>query len=294
MELQGLLSALVTPFTAGGADIDEARLRTLVEETIEQGAHGLIPCGSTGEFATLTHDERRLVTEIVLDQNAGRIPVVPQVGALTAKEAIVLGKHAEEKGADAVLTVAPFYEPLTEEDAAQYHRSVAEALSVPTMIYNIPLHTGVNLGPELIGQLASEVEQIQYVKDTSLDMHQATILIQDYGDVVKTFVGLDTFYLVSLLAGGAGAINGAANLVTPELVAIWDAVQAGDLAGARKTWDLVYPVLKCLTEVPYNAGVKAGLDILGRTAGDPRLPASPLPAEARADLEAALKGLTAA
>lgn len=293
MELQGLLSALVTPFTADGEAIDESRLRGLVDEQIAAGAHGLIPCGSTGEFATMTHDERRLVTEVVLDQASGRVPVVPQVGALTAKEAISLGKHAEQAGADAVLTVAPFYEPLSEDDAVLYHRSVAEALAVPTMIYNIPLHTGINISPELIGQLAAEVEQIKYVKDTSLDMHQAEILIQEYGEVVKTFVGLDTFYLVSLLAGGAGAINGAANIVTAELVAIWDSVQAGDLAGARKTWDLVYPVLKFLTDVPYNAGVKAGLDILGRSAGDPRLPATPLPLDARAPLEAALSRLAA-
>lgn len=291
MELQGLLSALVTPFTTDGEVIDETRLRSLVDEQVAAGAHGLITCGSTGEFATLSHDERRQVTEIVLDQTAGRVPVVPQIGALTAKEAISLGKHAEQAGAAAVLTVAPFYEPLTEADALRYHRSAADALGVPTMIYNIPLHTGVNIGPELIGQLAAEVEQIKYVKDTSLDMHQAEILIQEYGDVVKTFVGLDTLYLVSLLAGGAGAINGAANIVPAELVAIWDAVQAGDLARAREVWDQVYPVMKFLTDVPYNAAVKAGLDILGRSAGDPRLPATPLPLDERGPLEAALSKL---
>lgn len=167
MDLQGLLSALVTPFTADGAEIDEQGLRALVDRQIDEGVHGVIPCGSTGEFTTLTNDERRLVTEIVIDQTAGRVPVVPHIGALTAGEAIALGKHAEQKGADAVLTVAPFYEPLTPDDAMNYHRSVAGALSVPSMIYNIPIATGVNIDPELIGQLAREVEQIKYIKDTS-------------------------------------------------------------------------------------------------------------------------------
>ncbi|WP_412518184.1 dihydrodipicolinate synthase family protein [Actinomadura madurae] len=294
MELHGLMSALATPFTAGGASLDEAALRSHVDSQIQGGVHALIPCGSTGEFTTLTVDERRLVTEIVIDQAAGRVPVVPHVGALTARDAIALGRHAEEKGADALMVVAPFYEALPMEDVLGFYRKVAGAVSVPIMVYNAPLATGVNIDPDTMASLAREVEQIKYVKDTSCDMHQAGILIHEYGDAFKTFVGLDTLYFTSLAVGGAGAINGAANLIAPELVAVWDAIQANSLADARKAWNLAYPVMRFLTTVPYNAGVKAGLDILGKSFGDPREPLGALPAEARSPLEAALKRIASA
>lgn len=293
MELRGLLCAMATPFTAEGASIDEANLRKHVDSQIEEGVHALIPCASTGEFTTLTVDERRLVTEIVIDQAAGRVPVVAHAGALTAKEATALSRHAEEKGADAVMAVAPFYEALPMDDVLDFYRRVAGSVSIPVMVYNAPMATGVNIDPETMAALAREVEQIKYVKDTSCDMHQAGILIHEFGDVFKTFVGLDTLYFTSLLIGGAGAVNGAANLIGRELVAVWDAVQAENLADARIAWDIAYPVARFLTTVPYNAGVKAGLDILGKSFGDPREPLGALPVEARGPLEVALKRVTA-
>lgn len=294
MELHGLMSALATPFAGGGESIDEAVLRNHVDQQLADGVHVVIPVGSTGEFTSLTHDERRQVAEIVIDQVAGRVPVVPHVGAMTAKEAIALAKHAEEKGADAIMAVAPYYESPPLEDVLDYYRKIAGSVSIPVMVYNAPLATGCNIDPDSMAGLAREVEQIKYVKDTSCDMHQAGILIHEYGDLFKTFVGLDTLYFTSLAAGGAGAINGAANLIPRELVAVYDAVRAGTLAEAVKTWEIAYPVMKFLTTVPYNAGVKAGLQILGKDFGDPREPLNPLSAEARRPLEEALKRIAAA
>lgn len=293
MELHGLLSALSTPFAPGGDEVDESVLRDLVERTVAGGVHGLIPNGSTGEFTTLSHDERRRVTEIVIDQAGGRVPVIPQIGALTIKETVALAKHAEQAGAAAVMAVSPFYEPLDVEETCDFFRKVAGALSIPMMIYNIPVATGVNLLPAQVAGLAREVDQIQYVKDTSFDFSQASELIHEYGDVVKTFVGMDTLYFATLLVGGAGAVNGAANLITPELVAIYDAVQAGDLPGARAKWDLVYPIMKFLTSGPYAQGVKGASAIAGHPLGEPRAPLHPMDEERRDEIESALKRLAA-
>lgn len=284
MELHGLISAMVTPFEPGeNGAVDETRLRSLVEETIAGGVHGIVPNGSTGEFPTQSFDERRQVVEITLDQVAGRVPVVPHIGAMTAGEAIRLGRHAEELGAAAVMVVSPYYEPLDLEETKDYYRRVAGALSVPVMVYNLPVATGVNLAPSEVAALAHEVETIRYVKDTSGDFNQGCELIHGYGDVIKTFVGLDTLYFAALAEGGAGSVNGAANFIAPELAAVYDATRAGDVETAGKVWASAYPVMKFLVSGGYVAGVKGAMDVIGRSAGDPRLPIHPLSDERRAE-----------
>jgi 4-hydroxy-tetrahydrodipicolinate synthase len=284
MELHGLISAMVTPFEAGEAGaVDEVRLRSIVEETIAGGVHALVPNGSTGEFPTQTHDERRRVVEITLDQAAGRVPVVPHIGAMTAADAIRLGRHAEEHGAAGVMVVSPYYEPLDLDETKDYYRRVAGALSLPVMIYNLPVATGVNLPPREVAALAREVDTIRYVKDTSGDFNQGCELIHEHGDVIKTFVGLDTLYFAALVEGGAGSVNGAANFIAPELAAVYDAARAGDLETAGKVWASVYPVMKFLISGGYVAGVKGAMDVIGRSAGDPRLPIHPMSGERRAE-----------
>jgi len=291
-DIRGLLSAVATPFTAGGAAIDEPQLRALVERTIAGGVHGLVPCGSTGEFVAQSDAERRQTVEIVIDAAAGRVPVVPHVGALTTPEAVALAKHAEASGAAGVMVVAPFYEPLDLEETIAYFRAVADAVSVEIMIYNLPVATGVNLEPAVVASLAREVPNITMVKDTSGDMGQATKLIHDFGDVVKTFVGQDNLYFAALAEGGAGSVNGAANFITPQLVAVYDAVQAGRLTDARKIWDEVFPIMQFLVSGGYVAGVKGTFDELGQSIGDPRLPILPLSAERRAEIRTILSNLS--
>lgn len=293
MELHGLLSALATPFTHDGAQVDEPRLRELIERTITGRVHGIVPNGSTGEFTALSPEERRHVVEVTIDQVAGRIPVVPHIGAMTPSEAIALGRHAETSGASGVMLVAPYYEPLDTMEVMDFYRRVAGSLSIPVMIYNLPVATGVNLLPAQVAQLASEVDTIQYVKDTTGDLSQAAELIHGYGDVVKTFVGQDTLYFTALVEGSAGSVNGAANIIASPLVAVYDQVKAGQLAAARTTWESVYPVMKFLVSGGYVSGVKAALDVAGYSIGDPRLPIHPASSERRAEIEAALKHLAA-
>jgi 4-hydroxy-tetrahydrodipicolinate synthase len=278
--LGGVLVALATPFAPDGS-VDESRLRALVDRTIEGGVHGVVACGSTGEFSALTGDERRLVVETVVDQTAHRVPVVAQTGSTGTTEAIALARHAQSVGADVVMPVAPYYEPLTLAETTHYLRRVATSVEIPVMLYNLPGATGVDLPPDTVAALAREVENIRYVKNTSPDMAQAAQLIHYYGDLVGTFVGWDTLILSSLVSGSAGVMAGTANVVPAEIVAVHDAVKAGDLQSAREAWARIYPLLDTALSTSYVAAVKASLDAVDFSCGPTREPVQPLePADA--------------
>jgi 4-hydroxy-tetrahydrodipicolinate synthase len=278
--LSGVLVALATPFAADGS-LDESRLRELVDRTIDGGVHGVVACGSTGEFSALTIDERRLVVETVVDQAAHRVPVIAQTGSTSTSEAIALSRHAQSVGADVVMPVAPYYEPLSLAETTNYLRRVASAVEIPVMLYNLPGATGVDLSPDTVAALAREVENIRYIKNTSPDMAQAAQLIHHYGDLVGTFLGWDSLILSSLISGAAGVMAGTANVVPAEIVAVYDAVKAGDLEAARQAWARIYPLLDAALSVNYVAAVKVALEAAGFPAGLPREPVLPLePADA--------------
>ena len=276
--LSGVLVALATPFSADGS-VDEATLRALVDRTIDGGVHGVVACGSTGEFSALTSDERRLVVETVVDQTARRVPVIAQTGLTSTAEAIALSRHAQSVGADIVMPVAPFYEPLSLAETMHYMRRVASSVDIPVMLYNLPAATGVDLSPDTVATLAREVENIRYVKNTTPDMAQAAQLIHHYGDLVGTFIGWDTLILSALLSGAAGVMAGTANAVPAEIVAVHDAVQSGDLDAARQAWARIYPLLDAALSLNYIAAVKVALDAVGFPAGPTREPVLPLDPE---------------
>jgi 4-hydroxy-tetrahydrodipicolinate synthase len=275
-KLHGVIAAVATPFTGSGS-VDEETLRRLVDRLIHDGVHALIPCGSTGEFAALTHEERRRVAEVVIAQAASRVPVVPHTGAMTTNEAIELSQHAERAGAAGVMVVAPYYEPLSLTEAKDYYRQVAGSVAIDVMLYNLPTATGINLAPCDIQQLAEDAPNIRYVKDSSGDFDQATVLIHSLRDVVTTFVGMDTSYLSSLVEGANGAVVGAANFLGPGLAGIYDRVKAGDLASAQSSWEAIFGMMKALEAgSAYVSGVKGAMRIVGHPVGDPRAPIRPL------------------
>jgi 4-hydroxy-tetrahydrodipicolinate synthase len=288
--LRGVLVALATPATTGG-DLDEPALRHLVDRTIDGGIHGVVACGSTGEFTALTTSERRRVVEIVVDQAAGRVPVIAQTGATSAAKAIELTRHAEAVGVDVVMPVAPYYETLTLDETLRYLRRVADSVKIPVMLYNLPHATGVDLAPEVVAGLARDVANVRYVKNTSPDMAQAARLIHEYGDVVSTFVGWDTLIFSSLVSGAAGVMAGTANVIPAELVAVHDRVQEGDLAAAGRAWARVYPFLDAALSTTYIAAVKAALDAVGHSAGPVRDPLRPLSGAEAARIERLVSAL---
>lgn len=288
--LKGVYSAVATPFTTD-QEVDEAGLRALIDRTIEAGIHGLVPCGSTGEFSTLTRAEREQVVEVVVEQTAGRVPVVPQTGATSTREAIELARHAETLGAEAIMVVAPYYEPFSVEEIKRYYADVAGSVSIPVMAYNLPAATGVNLTPQILGELINNVPNIKYVKDTSGDFTAAAQLIHEYGDAVSVFVGWDTLLLAALVEGAAGSVIGAANVVPRELVAVYDAVQAGDLALARSQWRVLFPLMSTFVSGGYTAAIKAGMDLIGYSGGPQRSPGADADCERLETLKQNLKAL---
>jgi 4-hydroxy-tetrahydrodipicolinate synthase len=291
-QLGGILSALATPFTPQG-DIDEARLRRLVDRNIAGGVAGVVAGGSTGEFAAMTGAERRLLVETVVDQTARRVPVVAQTGAMSTVEAIELSRHAQAAGADAVMLVTPYYEALTVAETMDYLRTVAGSVQVPVMLYNLPVATGVNLTPDLVRQLATEVDTILHIKDTTGDLSQAARLVHHHGDVISTFVGWDSLCLAAFVEGAAGAVAGTANVIPEELVAVYRAVRAGDLAAARAAWNRIYPLIDAMLAAPFIPAVKAALDEFGFPVGVPRAPVQELDPATRATIAALAADLKA-
>ena len=282
-QLQGILPALVTPFTDDGS-IDEAALRSLVSRLVAAGVGGLVPCGSTGEFATLSSQERKRVTEVVAEAAAGAVPVVPQTGALTTNEAVELSKHAEGVGAAAVMVVPPFYEPPAWADLLRHYETVAHAIAIPIMVYNIPA-SGTRMTVENIDDLAS-IPGVEYMKDSSADAVLLTRLLQEYGDRLGIFNGADT---LSFCALAAGAVWGAANFIPELTVELYrHLVVEKDLDAARAVWDKIWPICHILESTNYASAVKTACELAGIPAGPTRLPVRLLDDETRKQLAAAL------
>lgn len=293
-ELSGVFSALTTPFDANG-DVDETRLRAVVDRHVEGGVDGLLPCGSTGDFTSLSNVERKRVVEVVIDQAGGRAAVVPQTGALTAREAIELSKHAADAGADGVLVITPYYEPLGLDEIRGYYEDISAAVDIPVGVYNLPQGTGVNLEPEWLANLADEVENVTFVKDSTGDFTQVGRLVRDHGNSIKTFVGADTLLLPSAAIGAPGVIIGAPNLLPAEVASVWRAHREGRHQDAEETFLEIYPVLQFLLSGGfYSALIRAGLEILDFSVGAPRKPVLPLSGPAYEEFAGILNALTTA
>jgi 4-hydroxy-tetrahydrodipicolinate synthase len=295
--LHGVLVPIVTPFTADGERVDEIELRSTVDRLIDDGVHGLVPCGSTGEFTTLTVEERRRVTEVVCSQADGRVAVVPQTGALVTEEAVALTRHAAECGAAAALVLPPFYLPAPDEGYRAYYASVADATELPLVAYNIPFATGKDFDPATLGALAQEIPSVQYVKESSGDLTRIQVVARELGDDIKVLNGFDNLTLPALGAGAVGSIVGSGNVVARRQVAVYDAFVDGRHQEALDAFGELMPLLLSFLFAPYYpAGIKAALELTGHGAGPTRAPGTPLPAESRQQLQALLEqlGLSAA
>jgi 4-hydroxy-tetrahydrodipicolinate synthase len=289
-QLSGVLTALVTPFNADGA-VDHSVLAQVVERSIAAGVDGVVACGSTGEVGALTAAEREAVVETVVSAAAGRVPVIAQTGATSTVEAVRLSTAAEAAGADVLMLVTPYYEPMTLEETVRYLDDVASAVTAPVMLYNIPGATGVNLDPDTVRGLAERHNNVRYIKDSSANWEQALQLIHHHSDVIGTFIGWDPYLYSALVEGAAGVMAGTGNVVPNEIVDVVSKIKAGDLTGARQAWDALYPVIDALITLPFIPAVKAGLGLQGLEVGVPRAPMAPLSAADAAHLKTVLAGL---
>ena len=288
--LRGVLTALAIPFDANDR-IDVDVLRTVVSHSIDGGVHGVVACGSTGEFTSMTADERRLVVETVVEHAAGRVPVVAQTGSVSTAEAIALSRHAEAAGADALMLVTPFYEPLSRAETTNYLERVCGSVQIPIMLYNLPSATGVNLDVEMVEDLLDRIPNIKYIKDTSANMAQAGQLIHVLGDRIGTFIGWDSLLLNALTEGAAGVMAGTANIFPKQLVTIYDDVMGGNLTAAQQRWAQLYPLMNTIMTSPFIPAVKAAVSALGIPVGPPRQPLLPLDASLQAKITDAVRAL---
>ena len=280
-QLRGILAAVTTPFTADGEAVDEPNLRAQVERLIAAGIHGLVPTGTTGEFTTLTPQEYRRVIELYVEAADGRVPVVAGVGALSTKGAIELARHAERVGADAIMVVPPFYDPLDFATLKAFLTAVAESITLPIVYYNVPGATGIQLTADQIAELG-DIDRVDYLKDTSGDAVALADLLASRGDRIKAFNGWDTLTFFGIASGAEASVWGAAGIVPELAVELWEALaEKGDLTRGRELWRHLWAISDFLESVNYVAGVKAGLDLIGHSAGPARLPIQPLSAEQR-------------
>lgn len=289
--LNGVLTALTTPFDAD-EKVDFPALKRVIDRSIDAGVNGLVAGGSTGEFAALTAAERLDLVDTVIEHTAGRVPVIAQTGATTTKEAIHFSQAAQESGADVLMVVTPYYEPISLSETVTYIKDVAAAVELPIMLYNIPDATGVNLDPETVRQLAIDVDNIRYIKDSSANWDQALKLIHHHSDVIGTIMGWDDYIFSALVEGATAVMAGAANVIPAEIVSVARRIEAGDLDTALAEWKRLYPVIDAMLSEPFIPAVKAGMRLQGEPVGSPRRPTDDVSAAAVSRIEAALASLS--
>ncbi len=287
MRFQGSYTVCVTPFDAAGA-VDHAALGSYVDWQIEEGVHGLIPLGSTGEFLSLTRDERTAVATKVIDRAAGRVPVLIGTAAEWTDEAVALSREAEALGADGVMLVPPYYSSPTEEELVVHFRKVAEALSIPIMLYNNPFTANVDLTAPLVARL-SEIDNIRYIKDTSKNVHRVTELLDLCKGRMTVFAGY--YPWESYLAGAEGYSSVMSNIAPRLSAETFERTRAGDCAGGRDLYLKSLPLINALAGDLYVSATKAAMEMTGRPMGGPRPPRLPLPDAPRAQLQAILNDL---
>ena len=281
VELRGILAAVTTPFTADASAVDEPVIKTQVDRLVAAGIHGLVPTGTTGEFMTLTPAEYRRVIELYVQAVAGRVPVVAGVGALSTKDAVELARDFEQLGADAIMIVPPFYDPLDFPTLKAFLTAVSDAITVPIVYYNVPGATGIRLTADEIAELG-DIERVDYLKDTSGDAVALADLLASRGDRIKAFNGWETLTFFGIASGAEASVWGAAGVVPELAVALWEALaEKGDLARGRELWKHLWAISDFLESVDYVAGIKAGLELVGHPAGPARAPIQPLPAQER-------------
>jgi 4-hydroxy-tetrahydrodipicolinate synthase len=293
MDLRGCHIPLVTPFLEDGS-IDEPGLRNLVNHLIEaEGVDGLVPCGTTGESPTLTHQEHGRVIQIVVQEARGRVPVIAGTGSNSTAEAIEMTRHAEEVGADATLQVCPYYNKPTQEGLVAHFRAIAEATRLPMVLYNIPGRTGRNIDPETVVEL-SKHERIVGIKDACGDLTQTMRILEATRQGNKPFYvlsGEDALTFPMMALGGHGVICAVGNVIGREYREMVHLMLEGRVEEAREIHFRTLPVVRALFIETNPVPVKEALNMMGLPAGPLRLPLTPMKPANRELLRKALQAV---
>ena len=267
---QGSIVALITPFRNG--KIDEAKLRELVNLHAAQGTDAIVPCGTTGESPTLSHDEHKRVVEIVIEEARGRLPIIAGTGSNSTAEAIDLTAHAKKSGATAALVVNPYYNKPTQEGLYRHFRAVAETVDIPIILYNIAGRTAVNVETDTLARLVRDCPSIVGVKEASGSLDQMTQVILACGPDFSVLSGDDNITLPLMSVGGRGVISVIANFVPRETSEMTHAALAGDWKLARELHLKLFPLSRAMFMETNPIPVKETMALMGMIEPEYRLP----------------------
>jgi 4-hydroxy-tetrahydrodipicolinate synthase len=274
MQFQGAFTALVTPFRNGA--VDEERYRAFIEWQIEQGINGLVPCGTTGESATLTHQEHKDVIRICVEQVKGRVPVLAGAGSNNTREAVELTRYAKQAGADGALLITPYYNKPTQEGLYQHFKAIAAEVTMPFIVYNVPSRTGTNLCPETLARMKRDIPEVIGIKEATGNLIQVSEIIEYCGADFQVLSGDDFTVLPLLAVGGCGVISVSSNVVPAKMAELCRAFFEGDLATARRVHYEIASINRAMFLETNPIPVKTALSMMGKMELELRLPMVPL------------------
>ncbi len=283
---RGAFTALVTPFKNGS--VDEDAYRALVEWQIEQGIHGLVPCGTTGESATLSHAEHKRVIAICVDQVKGRVPVLAGAGSNNTSEAIELTRYAKEAKADGALLITPYYNKPTQEGLVAHFKAIAAEVSMPFIVYNVPGRTATNLLPETLAEMRRSISEVIGVKEATADLTQISKVLELCGRDFLVLSGDDFTVLPTLAIGGVGVISVVSNIKPAAMAGLINAFNKGDLGTARDLHYQLAPLCRAMFMRTNPIPVKTALYLMGRISPELRLPLLRMDAKLESELKSAL------
>jgi 4-hydroxy-tetrahydrodipicolinate synthase len=274
MRFQGIVPALVTPFT-DTHQVDEAALRALIENLIGHGVHGLFVLGTNGEFFTLGEHEKLNIARITVEAAAGRVPVIAGTGAFATHEVIDMNSRMAERGVDALSVITPFFNAISQKELITHYTTIADASALPIMMYNIPAKTGMSIGMGAVATL-SQHPRIKGIKDSAGNFDSLVQMMQYRSEDFAVFAGTDSLIYWNLLAGGDGAVAATANAVPGVVMDIWNRFRAGDLEGARAAQERLRPLRDAFAMGTMPVVLKKAADLLNVRVGPCRPPVAPL------------------
>ncbi|MGB9713201.1 MAG: 4-hydroxy-tetrahydrodipicolinate synthase [Dissulfurimicrobium sp.] len=287
-KIGGAIVAIVTPFRDGV--LDEQALKDLIEWQIKSGTHGIVPCGTTGESATLSHEEHMKVVEVTVAAVNGRVPVIAGTGSNSTDETIMLTRHAKKAGADAALVITPYYNKPTQEGLYQHFKKVADECKFPMILYNVPGRTGVNMLPQTVARCAQN-RYIIGIKEATGDLRQVTNVIRLCPKGFIVLSGDDFTAMPTVAIGGEGVISVASNVMPKEMAAMMDAALSGHMDKARDMHLKLFPLFDSLFIETNPVPAKAALALMGKIpSGELRLPLCQMGNANQERLKEVLKG----
>jgi 4-hydroxy-tetrahydrodipicolinate synthase len=283
---KGSIVAIITPFKDN--KVDEECYRELIEFQIEAGTSAIVPCGTTGESATLTMEEHSRVIDVAVEAVNKRVPVIAGTGGNSTREAIELTEHAKKAGADATLQVTPYYNKPTQEGLYQHFKAIAAAAPLPQVLYNVPGRTSVNLLPETVARLA-ELPEVVAIKEASGDLVQMAEIVRLTGDKITLLSGDDNVILPVLGVGGKGVISVVANIVPRDTADVIKAWEDRNFDRAKELFYRLFPLCQAMFYETNPIPVKTSLALMGKIREEMRLPLAPMSPANRERLQKALK-----